>query len=203
MRDDRELDPEEARLAQVGIHVLSEERDSAARAECMRIARRLLATKNKVIGFVPARPDVAVPPVAIQLGLSLVELSGATAAFVDANIRYPALATLSPERRSEARSLFKTTWLKGSLALLSPHHAERSGEAVPSLANLLLDGSELFEHFLVDLTGFEVLGEHASAAACMDGVVLVGRAHKTREKDVIRFVQETAPTRFLGVLLVG
>ena len=55
----------------------------------------------------------------------------------------------------------------------------------------------------VDLTGFDRLGEHASAAACMDGVVLVGLAHRTREKDVLRFVNEMPESRFLGVLLVG
>lgn len=197
----RERD-EEAALASVGIHIESD-RWPQVRAECMRIARRLIAARSKVIGFIPARDDVAVPPVAIHLGLSLVELSGATAAFVDANVRYPALSAIAADAPTDDGSVFSTRWLKGSLALLTPHRAERAGEAVPALAKLLLDGTELFEHVLVDLTGFELLGEHASAAACCDGVILVGRAHETREKDVLQFVREMPESRFLGVLLVG
>lgn len=194
---------EEARLAELGIHVVGDESPDV-RAECTRIARRLLLEHTKVIGFIPVGDDVGVPSVAIQLGLSLVELSGATAAYVDANVRFPALSALSADREQETPdSVFSTRWLKGSLALLTPHRAERAGEAVPALASLLLDGTAVFEHVLVDLTGFDRLGEHASAAACMDGVVLVGRAHKTRENDVLRFVNEMPESRFLGVLLVG
>ncbi len=194
---------EEARLAELGIYVVGDE-SPAARAECTRIARRLLIEGTKVIGFIPVRDDVAVPSVAIQLGLSLVELSGATAAYVDANVRFPALAAMSEGAPPPGpNEVFSTRWLKGSLALLTPYKAERAGEAVPALASLLLEGTGLFEHVLVDLTGFDRLGEHASAAACMDGVVLVGRAHKTREKDVLSFVGEMPKSRFLGVLLVG
>lgn len=200
MVDDIALE-EEARLAEVGIHLVGDE-SPAVRAECIRIARRLLAARTKVIGFIPAQVDVAIPPVAIQLGLALVELSGATAAYVDANVRYPALAELSAGAASDGRD-FSTRWLKGSLALLTPHRAVQAGEAVPALASLLLDGTELFEHVLVDLTGFHLLGEHASAAACMDGVVLVGRAHSTREKQILDYALDIPESRFLGVLLVG
>ena len=60
------------------------------------------------------------------------------------------------------------------------------------LAQVLLDGSDLFAHVLVDLTGFELLGEHASAAACMDAVALVGRAHRTREQELAAGIGEVA-----------
>jgi hypothetical protein len=192
---------EEARLAEVGIHIVGDEAPGV-RAECMRIARRLLAERTKVIGFIPVGNEVGVPSVVIQIGLAMVELSGATAAYVDANVRYPALRELSASADDD-NAVFSTRWIKGSLALLTPHRAERAGEAVPALASLLLDGAELFEHVLVDLTGFELLGEHASAASCMDGVVLIGRAHETRDKDVLDFVSEMPKSRFLGVLLVG
>ena len=99
--------------------------------------------------------------------------------------------------------VFSTRWLAGSLALLTPPKVERAGEVVPSLARLLLDGSDLFAHTLCDLTGFELIGEHASAAACMDAVVLVGRAHATYEKTLLGLEKLMPPERFLGVLLVG
>ena len=99
--------------------------------------------------------------------------------------------------------MFSTRWLRGSLALLSPPHVERAGEVVPQLARVLLDGSDLFAHVLVDLTGFELLGEHATAAACMDAVALVGRAHHTRERELIELSRLMPGGRFLGVVLVG
>ncbi len=100
--------------------------------------------------------------------------------------------------------MFRTRWLRGSLAVLTPPGAELAGEAVPALARLLLDGVDLFEYVLVDLTGFDVLGEHASAAACMDAVVAgrpvpTGRASAT----CCAFCARCRRSRFLGVMLVG
>jgi hypothetical protein len=199
------------RLAAAGIEIVAGGDRAGVHAEAVRIARRIHAARQKVIGFIPATDRVAVPPVALQLGSALVELTGATIAFVDANVRYPALAEAAAgggtartdgDQRAEHR-VFETRWLRGSLAVLTPRGAERAGEAVPALARLLLDGIDLFEYVLVDLTGFDLLGEHASAAACMDAVLLVGQAHRTREKHVLRFLREMPESRFLGVLLVG
>jgi hypothetical protein len=194
---------EDRRLAEIGIEVITDDDGPLVRAECIRIARRLHATGEKIIGLIPAADDVAIPPLGIQLGVALTELTGATIAFVDANARYPGLSALATDHRREDSSFFSTRWLRGSLALLTPPRDQRSGEAVPQLARLLLDGVDLFEHVLVDLTGFELLGEHGSAAACMDAVMLVGRAHRTREKELLRFRAEMPQKRFLGVLLVG
>lgn len=174
------------------------------RAACARVARRLHSERIRVVGFVPAADHVAVPPVLIQLGIALTELTGATIAVVDANVRYPGLGALNEGKQTDSdESVFSTRWLHGSLALLSPPHVERAGEVVPQLARVLLDGSDLFAHVLVDLTGFELLGEHASAAACMDAVALVGRAHHTRENDLRGLAPLMPQGRFLGVLLVG
>jgi hypothetical protein len=142
--------------------------------------------------------------VIIQLGLSLCELTGATVAVVDANVRYPGLGALNQGKQTDSdETVFSTRWLRGSLALLSPPRVERAGEVVPQLARVLLDGSDLFAHVLVDLTGFELLGEHGSAAACMDAVALVGRAHHTREHELLELAPLMPQGRFLGILLVG
>lgn len=193
-------DADDAVLASLGIAT----DDGELRAACARVARRLHAERIRVVGFVPAEDHVAVPPVLIQLGIALGDLTGATIAVVDANVRYPGLGALSEGKQTDSdESVFSTRWLRGSLALLSPPHVERAGEVVPQLARVLLDGSELFAHVLVDLTGFELLGEHASAAACMDAVALVGRAHHTRERELVELAQLMPRGRFLGVLLVG
>lgn len=196
-------DDSDAILAELGIAISGDELGNV-RAACARIARRLHDDHIRVIGFVPSDDTVAVPPLLVQLGLALADLTGATIAVVDANVRYPGLAALNQGKSTDHDdSVFSTRWLRGSLALLSPPRVEQAGEVVPQLARVLLDGSDLFAHVLVDLTGFELLGEHASAAACMDAVALVGRAHKTREQELVGLAQLMPVGRFLGVLLVG
>lgn len=173
-------------------------------AACARIARHVHDGQLRVVGFVPSDDTVAVPPVIIHLGLALCQLTGATVAVVDANVRYPALAGIAHGSRTDHDdSVFATRWLRDSLALLTPPRVEQAGEVVPQLARVLLEGSDLFAHVLVDLTGFELLGEHASAAACMDAVAVVGRAHRTRERELIELARLMPHGRFLGVLLVG
>ena len=178
--------------------------DGLVRAACAQVARRIHGDKIRVVGLVPGDDQVAIPPLAIHLGLALCDLTGGTIAVVDANVRYPGLPNLAKGQATDhVDSVFTTRWLRGSLALLSPPKVERAGEVVPQLARVLLDGADLFAHVLVDLTGFELLGEHASAAACMDAVALVGRAHHTREQELLELAQYMPPGRFLGVLLVG
>lgn len=188
-------------LAALGIDLASDAALPDVRTEAIRIARRLAASGAKAIGFVPADRDVAVPPALVQIGAALCDLTGATIAVVDANVRYPGLRALVGG--DESGQVFSTRWLAGSLALLTPARVERAGEVVPALARLLIDGADLFQHILCDLTGFEIIGEHASAAACMDGVVLIGRAHKSKEDELRALAALMPRDRFLGVLLVG
>ena len=131
------------------------------------------------------------------------KITGAPVAVVDANVRYPGLSQLAGVSRDRDDSVYATRWLRGSLALLTPPHAERAGEIVPQLARLLLDGVDLFAHVLCDLTGLELLGEHGSAAACMDATIMVARAHHTRESQLLALRRLMPVDRFLGVLLVG
>lgn len=178
--------------------------DGEVHAACARIARRIHADKLRVVGFVPSDDKIAVPPLLVHLGLALYDLTGGTVAVVDANVRYPGLADVARGQQPDRDdSVFSTRWLRGSLALLSPPRVERAGEVVPQLARALLAGSDLFAHVLVDLTGFELLGEHATAAACMDAVALVGRAHRTREHELRELAHLMPHGRFLGVVLVG
>ncbi len=192
---------DDALLSELGIDLATDQHLPEVRTACIRVAQRIQASRSRVIGFVPTDARVAVPPVVIQIGAALCDLTGATIAVVDANVRYPGLAKAASE--AAPSKVFSTRWLAGSLALLTPAKVERAGEVVPSLARLLIEGGELFAHTLCDLTGFELIGEHASAAACMDAVVLVGRAHATHEDALLALRQLMPPERFLGVLLVG
>ncbi len=173
-------------------------------AACIQIARRIHSERLRVIGFVPSNDRVAVPPVIAQLGLALCDMTGGTVGVVDANVRYPGLAHLAKGQPTDHdHGVFTTRWLRGSLALLSPPRVERAGEVVPQLERVLLEGSDLFAHVLVDLTGFELLGEHAAAAAGMDAVAIVGEAHHSREQELVELARLMPRGQFLGVLLVG
>jgi hypothetical protein len=174
------------------------------RAACATIAQRIVREGLRVVGFVPSNDRVAVPPVLIHIGLALCDLTGATVGVVDANVRYPGLADVARgEHADRDNTVFSTRWLHGSLALLSAPRVEKAGEVLPQLARVLLEGSYLFALVLVDLTGFELLGEHATAAACMDAVALVGKAHHSREQELVELARLMPRGRFVGVLLVG
>jgi hypothetical protein len=198
-------DPVDSILDKIGLRHDGEDLGEM-RAACAKIARRLIKigqlTPARVIGFVPAGDDVAVPPAMIQLALSLSNQTGAPTAVVDANVRYPGLSALASES-NHGDTVYSTRWISQSVALLSPRDLKHAGEVVPQLARVVADGVDLFGHMLVDLTGFELIGEHASAAAGMDLVIVVARTHRTREPALLALAQVLPPDKFLGVVLVG
>jgi hypothetical protein len=202
MTDTAAPESDDAVLASIGMRLDGALGD--VQAACARIARRIHTERLRVVGFVPSNDRVAVPPIIVHLGLALCDLTGATVAVVDANVRYPGLGELAKGQHTDHDgSVFSTRWLRGSLALLSAPRVEKAGEVVPQLSRVLTEGSDLFAHVLVDLTGFELLGEHATAAACMDAVAVVGQAHHSREQELVELARLMPRGRFLGVLLVG
>src|ERR1051325_55210 len=88
-------------LATLGI-ALSGPQYQEVQAACARIARRVRRERLRGVGFVPCDDRVAVPPVIIQLGLALCDLTGATVAVVDANVRYPGLAAIAQDKTPDS-----------------------------------------------------------------------------------------------------
>ncbi len=182
--------------------VQSDAESPEVNAECIRISRRLVEAGRRVVGLLPASPRVAVPPLGVRLGVSLVQLTGATVAYIDANVRYPALSAMAESKASDD-SVYTTRWLTGTLALLTPPHVEGAGEVVPQLARVVGEGAELFQYMLVDLTGIDRVGDHSAAASLMDGVIVVGKAGKTKEAELRRLREDFTRHQMLGVLLYG
>src|SRR5438045_3715179 len=104
----------------LGTVKLADVDDPEVRAQCMHVARQLQDAERRIVGLLPSADDVGVPAVGVQLGLALAQVTGATIALVDANLRWPAIAALevSPERSGRSAdddSPFATRWLRGSL----------------------------------------------------------------------------------------
>ena len=191
-------------LQALGISLDDEAAEERLRVQCIPVARRLVSAQKGVIGLLPASEKVGIPALGVQLGLSIVQVTGAPAAFVDANVRWPAISEIAlGTRPDDDESMFATRWLHGSLALLTPPRAGAAGAGLPQLARVIQRAGEIFAHLLVDLTGFTKIGEHLAAVEMMDAVVVVARAGVTREEELLRLQQELPGHLNLGVLIAG
>jgi hypothetical protein len=189
------------RLREAGIRLDVRDLAPAVRRECTRLARVLQGKRCRVIGAVPAADAVAVPAVALQLGLSLAEVTGSPVGVVDAHGTWPGSRVLAENSRLDT-SLFATNWLVDNLALLTPR-AFDTGALLLKLEAALHDEALVFQHLIVDMTGFDHIGEHLAAMELLDGVIVVARSGKTTIPELARWMRDIPDERNLGVLLVG
>jgi hypothetical protein len=193
---------DEVTLEALGIQ-LDDKASTAVRADCVNVAGRIKDSGRRIIGLLPASAEIGVTTVGVQLGVSLVDVADTTVAYVDANIRWPAIARVAVGARpTDDESMFATRWLRGQLALLVPPRAGEAGAGLPQLARVIQHSMELFAHVIVDLTGFKKLGEHLAAVDMMDGVIVVARSGLTTEDELLRLNHEMPRRLNLGVLLV-
>ncbi|MCA9665019.1 MAG: hypothetical protein KC503_05500 [Myxococcales bacterium] len=171
-------------------------------AECIRIARALRDSGAKTIGFWPAAANVAVPPLAIQLAMALSQLVRAKVAFIDANVFMPALPVTGGADDASG-SIFDIKYIHDHLALVIPKWVGEVGAGVPQLKAMIASNRERFRYMLVDLTGFDEIGDQLNAVDLLDGTVIVGLAGKTRETELLRVQFQLPEDRNLGVVLVG
>jgi hypothetical protein len=193
-------------LRSLGIELVDADLQPAVHAECIRIARTLGTSDLQTVGFWPADLDVAVPPLVIQLGLALVELYRGTVAYIDANVYFPAFPLGEQQGEGEddaGDSIFETKWLRESLALVLPKWVGEVGAGVPQLKAIIEGTRERYGFMLVDLTGFDQIGDHLNAVDLLDGVVIVARAGHSRERDLLRIQNQLPEAKNLGVVLVG
>ena len=192
------------KLARLSTDVLGDliERDaSPTYAEVVRVARVLQRTGCRVFGMLPAGANVPVPPLALRLAVALQELSGADTAVVDGNLRWP--STLLSEGTGPRHLLFHSLWLRPEVALIAPRQEGPPGAGVPQLRLMLHATIEQFAQIVIDLTGYMELGDHVEAIDLTDGVILVGRAGKTKESELVRRSAALPESKRLGVVLVG
>ncbi len=197
-------DDRKAALASLGVIPVDQERHPNLYADLFRVARRLRESQRQIVGLLPANDGTAITGIAVQLGFVLAEACDGMVALIDANTQAPGLASVaSDQERAEARAGFATTWLEDFFALLTPVVEKRAGLALDQLEATLRQNSEGFAHVLVDLTGFERLGEHWGTFEAVHGVLVVGHPGRTSEREVYRLMREVPASRSLGFLLVG
>lgn len=195
------MKPVDVSLDALGIR-LDDDAAAALRVDCIPVARRIHKAGRRIVGLLPASADIGVTAVGVQLGLALVEVANTTVAYVDANVRWPAISQIAVGTRADDdESMFATRWLRGQLALLTPPRSGEAGAGLPQLARVIQHSVELFTQVVVDLTGFKKLGEHLAAIEMMDGVVVVARAGRTTEDELLRLNHELPPNLHVGVLL--
>ena len=196
---------QEDQLQAMGIPRLDPDESPDLYAELFRIARRIRESERTIVGLLPTGPDVAVPPMAVELGFALADACEGAVAVVDANTRWPALKGIgTPRDELSKKSGFRTTWLADFVAVITPPKSDGSeGMRLEGLDRLLREEIQGFIHVLVDLTGFEQAGEHWGMFDVLDGVLMVGHAGVTREADLMRLYSDMPPGAVLGVILIG
>ncbi|MCB9587383.1 MAG: hypothetical protein H6718_18425 [Polyangiaceae bacterium] len=192
-----------SKLESLGIPPITPGETPEAYAEFFRAARKLRTLGLKTIALIPSDDRVAIPPVAIQLALALSHAAEQTVNVLDANTRHPALSGLASklEERTQRRG-FVTTWIADRVTVTTPP-SRLAGLNLVELEETLDRDRQRYGCVLIDFTGFEKLGEHVRAYQIVDGVLIVARTGKTKERDLLARHAEVPDEKALGVLLIG
>ncbi len=192
-----------SKLDSLGIPPISPGETPEAYAEFFRAARKLRTLGLKTIALIPADDRVAIPPVAIQLSLALSHAADQTVNVLDANTRHPALTQLASklEERTQRRG-FITTWIADRVTVTTPP-GPLAGLNLVELEETLQRDRERYGFVLIDFTGFDKLGEHVRAYQIVDGVLIIARTGKTKERDLLEKHVDVPAEKNLGVLLIG
>jgi hypothetical protein len=188
-------------LGAAGIGLAADDDRSMLRVECARLARLLRKQLWHTIGLAPAGDDVAVPAIAFELGRALAGTNAGPVGVVDARGSWACARSLVDGAVPDG-TLLATSWLLDNLAVLTP----RSFGGTAMLAQLqraVVEKTSVFGHLVVDLTGFDHLGEQLAAFAFLDAVFPVARSGRTTARQIQRWLRDFPEGRALGVLLSG
>jgi hypothetical protein len=192
--------------------VASPEDRRLVHAECVRIARRLRAEGVARVGLLPADAEIAAPPFAIELAAALSQLCGGDIAVVDANLRWPAFPR--PARRhggdgppssapADRAGAFSARRARDGVTVLTPRARASAAVGLELARGVVDEWSSRCAHLVVDLTGFDAIGNLLDAVSLADGVLLLAAAGTTRTADLARLHAELPEAARLGVVLLG
>jgi hypothetical protein len=187
-------------LLSAGIALEAGDDAPGLRAECLRLARLVLASGASSLGLAPAGDDVAVAGAAVKLARALAGARHQPVCLVDALGSWGLGAATRVETAGDGAAA--PIWLLGDLGLITlraPHPSLALHRLEACVARRRADHTTL----VVDLTGFAQLGERRAAFELLDAAVVVARAGRTTTRQIRDALRDVPEDRGLGVLLTG
>jgi Mrp family chromosome partitioning ATPase len=189
-----------------------------ARSRSYRLLRhRLLSHSDpRVIAVTSAEPGEGKTTCAANLALGLADETMARVLLVEANLRRPALGNLFGYVPSEsfvgrmaefrdATPPYSVAAILGTRLQVAALPASVAPDARLDrmlLAVALQELREVFDYVVVDAAAVLESADADVASACADGVIVTMRASKSRKANVARAVQQLAPVRVFGTVLI-
>jgi hypothetical protein len=187
-------------LRSAGISLEPGDDPPALRAECARLARLVHASGASTLGMAPAGDDVAVAGAAVKVARALASARRRPVLVIDALGSWGPAASATTETVSDGGAA--PTWLLGDLGVITLHGPHPS-LALPRLKACVARRQGVHATLVVDLTGFDHLGERPAAFALLDAAIVVARAGRTTTRQVREALHDVPEGRALGVLLTG
>ncbi len=144
---------------------------------------------------------------------ALAELTGGAVAVIDANLHWPTVPrppstpggdddppSSVPAVRARA---FSARAVRDGVTLVTPRLRSTATAGIELPRALLDQWSERCPHLVVDLAGFEALGNLGEAVGLVDGVLILAATGRTRDLDLLRIHAELPEACRVGVVLLG
>ncbi len=168
--------------------------------ELLHIACRVRDLGLRAIGLVPASLEAHVPALGIQVAVVMADICDGTVAYVDANPRHPAFSALLPSGIDGCCG-FAELALADRLVLVTLLRVPADARDLTAVEAEILHRRDEYTCMLVDLTGYEELGELPRALAWMQGVLVVAQAGETTQADLLACHRVIPKSLALGVIL--
>ncbi|HEX6767497.1 MAG TPA: CpsD/CapB family tyrosine-protein kinase [Polyangiaceae bacterium] len=188
------------------------------RARSYRLLQHRLLTRSdpRVIAVTSAEPGEGKTTCAVNLALSLAEETMARVLLVDANLRRPSLGSLLGFEPSESfvgrMAEYRDATPPYSVAAIMGTRLQVAAlpATVPADARLdrmlfavaLNELREVFDYVVIDTSSVLESADADVASECADGVIMAVRARKSKKGALRRAVEQLAPVRVLGTVLL-
>lgn len=171
--------------------------------DAVRLARQLRHAERHVVAFLPASAGVATGDFVVQLGLALRLVSGQRAAVIDVNRSWPPYEPHGRQKHPpEPEPFFASRRLSEGLHMFAPHEAAPPGAREKLVELMVSRARERCTYVLIDVGDFDRIGEFLGALDLVDGVIVIGRASLTTERQLVSAYDAVPPSLRLGVVLV-
>ena len=165
--------------------------------DCAKIARQMRHSGRTTVGLLPASAGVDVQPLATELAMAIALLTEKLCVVLD-----PEQASGVPPR--DAGTILYGHTPAPLVVTLVPIERAPVGtkfEMVRVMNQLVSRNRDAFGHVLVDLSGCRLPGELLGATSLLEGIIVVGRAGASTERELGETVGVVPAHLQLGVVL--